>query len=232
MKIQKKLFTLRDAWPWALVLVIALALTCAAFGCNLTNLDSPTVVVQLAILCVVDITMVALTWYRFSLREEWVFRWNSAFQTSQNVAIIYDTLDSLKTAGLVKPEEDRYNASLFYQIDKAIDDCIAYWTKWAVANKKLMITNVGGVAFQMVDALRGGAVYLTAGPISVKYLGLVRGVQEGNSISCSYAGLNTDQLLNLVRHEVSHLCLSSIGVNPGSAGEAHHQVFSEAKVEY
>ena len=102
-----------------------------------------------------------------------------------------------------------------------MSESVAWW-----AGRSTDALDVARRRTKMCVALAGATVFVVGEPPSVKYLGKVSGYQEGQVVVAAVQP-TLQATLDLVRHEVSHLCLSALGVDPGVAGEAHHEIFRQ-----
>jgi len=220
----KKLITFKDSWPWILILVLANAVTAAAF---VYNWHDPETHAKLYITGLVDLVFCYIIGYRYDLRWHFVTLWNRSYHTKTNVAIIptdfgVKALNTLCSVG--------YIPDIYQAIDDKIDECVEYWADWNSRNQIYPPRDIqiAKDRQEILDSLNGATISISDQPITVKFIGKVMGYQEGQQIGVVFDGEKVktlDQLLNLVAHEVSHLCLSALGQLP----EFHHKIFEQTK---
>jgi hypothetical protein len=237
VKVQKKLFSLVDSWPWLVITLLVALLNVAAFRYNWhADWASGPVGVQLGILALVSVIFLLLTTYHYHLREGFVFAWNNAFQAATGVAIMVDdaaTILMLK-ADVINGSSD---TSLKEKIAIEIDKCVLYWSKWytTYSNTPGVIavpsaTCEAAAASRMDNALVGQTILVVAKPPIVNFIGKVMGFSDGANIVVTFDGdrvASEAALLQLIRHEVSHVCLSAAGIDAGYAGTKHHDIFAQ-----
>lgn len=219
----KKLFTIKDSWPWALILLFVSIVTFFAIRAYDGTKDS---LLKLILLGVVDLTFMAIIEYRYHLRYQFVYAWNSAYHTVTNVAILADQ------AGVKLIQNNLYDRSTWQAINDEINKCAKFWSDWYDQEQQVcyIVKNLDLINFKIIKALDGATLSIVDAPFMVTFVGKVMGVQEGQNICVVYDGdriKTLDQLLALCRHEVSHLCLSALGVDNGYAGTTHHEIFAK-----
>lgn len=205
MKVKKKLITFDDSWPWILFSGLACTILLLA---SLFGVHDPGFYSKMAITAVACVLMVGAAIYRYILRWRSISVWNNAYQTFQGTAVIYERgIPALVASG---------------QIDMVIQDACVFWNKYR---------NPSDIQLARLQvAFKGATISVVSKPVEVNFIGKVMGLQDGQSIVVVYDGqkVSTDtQFLALIRHEVSHLCLTVIGIDPGYAGAAHHEIMRE-----
>lgn len=222
----KKLFTFKDSWPWVLILLFVSIVTFFAFR---ANWNDPTTHTKLDILGVVDLVFLALIAYHYELRERFVKLWNGSYHTSTNTAIIIQgfgnnikAFNALCNMGF--PNE------IYKAIDAKVTECIDYWAKWNNSNASGGDVKVVIDRLKELKALNGATITVADEPINVNFIGKVMGYQEGQQLTVVFDGdrvKDLPQLLDLTAHEVSHLCLTALGVDPGYKGDNHHAIYKQ-----
>lgn len=203
--MKKQVFTLRDGWIWWLLAAASALVTVLAIRA------SPGAEAELAILGLVDAVILGLVALHYVQRLDWVNTWNDAWKTTTDVAVLVDH-DAQKKFSPIE---------LYPGVERVITEAVSWW-----ASRSTDALDAARRRTKMHDALAGATVHVVGEPPSVKYLGKVAGYQDGQVV---VAMVQPDLVatLGLVRHEVSHLCLSALGIDPGSAGEAHHAIFKQ-----
>jgi hypothetical protein len=209
--VKKPIFTFYDAWPWALLLAfIGGAVTKAILYAQTNGYDRQGFTV-LAITCAV---FLFLTLLRYTLRAVGIEAWNSAFQTRLGTAVIPGKVEGVPYRG----------------IDTVCDNAAFYWADWAVKNKGMTSSCAKTL---VANGFYGATISVSDHVIQYgnqSWSGKLLGVQDGQHIGVVYDGnvvIDDAQFLQLVRHEVSHLCLTALGVAPGAFGTFHHAIFAE-----
>lgn len=212
--VKQPFITLNDSWPWFLVSVLSVGFLGKALQYGLkTGLDVKGIVVASIVVAII----LAITIMRFAFRYFYIQKWNNAFQTQLGTAVVSE-------AGLV-PYRD---------IDQAQDDVASFWVDWAASQG--IFANVA--RNKIAEAFSGATITIFPHIIETGgqgWYGKFLGLQQGQNISVVYdkvAVKDENTLLSLVKHELSHLCLSSIGIDSGSGGENHHRIFAEQHVGY
>jgi hypothetical protein len=212
--VRKPFITFNDSWPWLLVSTASVGVLAKAIEYGLKNgLDVKGVVIA----SIVVVALLGITITRFVMRYLSIKKWNSAFQTRLGTAVI-------SKAGEI-PYRD---------IDQAQDDVAFFWINWAIDQGSYGYKIRSSVA----DAFSGATIVVYPKVIergTEGWYGKFVGLQEGKNISVVYDKdkIKDEQaLLSLVKHELSHLCLTAIGVDPGDYGDKHHKIFAEQKVGY
>lgn len=242
----KRLFTLKDSWIWVALLSFITAVTVKTISYNWDKVATShttvapsdhTALTKVAILLMVSFILWCLAVWRYIQREGLVSLWNRSYKTDQDVAIeITESaflLMSMKD--LVKDNENINKAALYPKISCEIDKCNKYWTNWYLnrPNHKEIHTDKLGYSTDIDAALSGATLSITDKPFGAMYATKkLMGVQDGQNIVVVFDGKvvgTLDQLLALIRHEVSHLCLSALGIDPGNGGAAHHIIFTQTK---
>jgi len=208
--MKKRLITLKDSWPWALAAGLAVGGYIKAVLWSLSN----TVNLEgLIVMGVVVAIVLGITVFRYVTRHFALSKWNDAYHTRTGVAVI-------SKVGLVP----------YKKIDDACEEALLYWASWGAQNGK------GVVLSKLYDALYGCTILVYPTLLErgkgTWWHGKFVGLQEDDTISVVYDKqivINEDSLVNLVRHEVSHRCLTAIGVDPGPYGDSHHEIFSNTK---
>lgn len=223
----KKLFTLKDSWPWALITLFSIIITPLAIMHNWNDQN----IVKLCILIVVDFAFYSIIFWRYDLREQFINIWNKAYHTRTNVAIIANNVGfKLINAGL-------YQNSTWDTISNEIDKCVDYWANWdqnRISSPNIIVVP-GGMGLQtrktkQNNVLYGATLNIVSNPPTVNFIGKVMGYEDGQNIVVTFDGdkvKTLEQLLALIRHEVSHICLSALGVDSGYAGANHHIIFNQ-----
>jgi hypothetical protein len=212
---KKTIVTFQDSWLWFLILAFIAAVSFQALNYGIRHgLDKDGILA----LGIVDAVFLFIIGFRYIMRGIFIETWNNAYHTELGNAIIYSN-------GVVP---NVTNA----QIDSALLDAVNFWDAKALAGasylpgtaKTQVVNNYLGHAFD------GGTIGITNKVIvvgnaswTVKALGIV----NDNDISIDNQG-GADQTLLLIRHEASHICLSALGIDPGSYGNAHHEIFAKA----
>lgn len=201
--IKKKLFTIKDSWPWALTLMLFV-------GGYSIALVSGNTIAGLAIVGGIVAVTVGIAVFRYMFRYYAISKWNNAYQTSTGIVVI-------SNAGQVPYEK----------IDAACKETMLYWSDW----------HGGGEAplNKIAEALAGCTIIVFPSLLERStpwWHGKFVGLQEDKTISVVYDKkivVDESALINLVKHEVSHRCLTAIGVDPGNWGDLHHIIFSATK---
>jgi hypothetical protein len=229
MPIQKKLFTLHDSWPWVLIAAIILGLSTAGL---IHNWNDKAAMPQLIFLGLVNLVFMSAIEYRYKLRYLFVDTWNKAFQTSQGIAV-------LPQAGLswsLSFKGIRIDNVFYNKIDLEITKSADFWGNWFTTNRfltqetiKEKVTQVAAIS-KITAALSGCSLIIGTEPPTVNFIGKVMGYTDGINIVVTFDGdkvKTMGDLLQLIRHEVSHICLTSLGIDAGYAGASHHVIFEQ-----
>jgi hypothetical protein len=203
----QKLITFKDSWIWFLLNAICLGAFTKAVLYQLAHVFNPGIfVVGFVILCILGITV-----YRYVLRYLHIKKWQNAPHTDHNMAVFSD-----------KPL-DGDSVNLFNSISTTVVDFWAFWAGITQPN-----TTYTEAETKILNALNGGTISLTSNPIYMGtpfWSGKFLGVQEGNCVTI--VNNNKDQMLQLFKHELSHLALGAVGVDPGDFGIKHHEIFAQ-----
>jgi hypothetical protein len=209
--VKKPVFTFSDSWPWALLLAfIGGAVTKAILYAQTNGYDRQ----GFAVLAIVCAVFLFCTLLRYTLRAMGIEAWNSAFQTRLGTAVIPGKVEGVPYRG----------------IDTVCDNAAFYWADWGVKNKGL---TASAAKTLVADAFHGASISVVDHVIAYgnqSWSGKLLGVQDGQQIGVVYDKkiiIDEEQFLGLVRHEVSHLCLTALGVAPGAFGTFHHAIFAE-----
>lgn len=214
-KYTKSLFTFIDSWPWVLILLLVLAATGQALHYGLEHGIDKT---GFAVLGIVDATFLFIIGLRYILRGVWVENWNNAYQTDVGMAV-------MPVSGV------KLNVS-YSDINNALIDAINFWDAKALAGEPYLppTTKTKVANDYLGHAFIGGTMTIDNKPIvagSQSFYIKALGLTSGNNIAIdNEKGVETT--LNLIRHEASHVCLSALGIDPGTYGTAHHTIFAEA----
>ena len=214
-KYTKKLFTFIDSWPWVLVLVLVLGATGQALHYGLKHGIDET---GFAVLGIVDATFLFLIGLRYILRGVWIENWNNAYQSDEGMAI-------MPVAGV------KMNAS-YIDIDNALTAAIDFWDEKALAGASYLPSTAKTrvINDDLGHAFIGGTMTIDNKPIvagNASFYIKALGLTLGNDIAIDNEK-GAETTLSLVRHEASHVCLSALGIDPGTYGTAHHAIFAEA----
>jgi hypothetical protein len=208
MKIQKKLFTFSDTWPWAMIGLFAIFIMVATIYAKPLNMESlPYYLISGLVLG----TVAFLTCYRYDELYLTFSNWNNAFQTSQGTAIVPDvaSYSLLKNAGWYLPVQlcftSQFGNPVYLDIQNEIDNCIKFWSGYCKVSSSTILSAFSGATISIVDAPF----------VATFYNRLLVGSTQGNDIQVVYDGnviKTKETFIGLVRHEVSHLCLGVCGV--------------------
>jgi len=222
MKIQKKLFTFVDSWPWAIVLLAATAAIVAVFVALYSGPADPDRVAKLLITGLVFLSFAWMIGYRYDERYLAVSAWNRSYQTRQGTAIVpdlatYATIKSLRWYKDIDWGADSTQQNpLYLAIADEIDNCCNFWNKTLANNGKLAT---------LESAFSGATLSIVGQPFSINFLGKVMGTVVGQNIQVVFDGQPEEQLIQLIRHECSHLCLTVLGIP--ATNEAQHAIMKE-----
>jgi hypothetical protein len=212
MKIQKKLFTLVDTWPWAIIVVIVAAVLVAAIHRYTSILPTADEWIKLSIFGLVALSLLSFVGARYDERYLAVSAWNRSYQTRQGTAIVpdlatYATIKSLRWYKDIDWGADSTQQNpLYLAIADEIDNCCNFWNKTLANNGKLAT---------LESAFSGATLSIVGQPFSVNFLGKVMGTVIGQNIQVVFDGQKVqteEQLIQLIRHECSHLCLTVLGI--------------------
>ena len=209
--IKKPYVTFQDSWPWALILAFVFGVSTKAFlYANSHGFDKD----GFLVLGIVVVTFLVLIGFRYVLRVLAIEKWNDAYQTRLGTAVIPNDVVDVP----------------FRKVDQTCDDVAFYWKDWGVKNKGLTSNS----AQLLIATAFSGATISCYSKVIEKgnewWNGKFLGIDEGQNISVVYDKkiiVDDKDFLQLVKHEVSHLCLSALGVDPGIGGANHHKIFSE-----
>lgn len=208
---KKQVVTFEDSWPWGLILVFITGATIKAILYAVAHKFDET---GFLVLGLTVGTFYLLTAFRYTIRALWVIAWNNAYQTKSGIAII---------------PNDVINVPL-QKVEQICNNAAAFWGDWATRNLNL----TAGAANSLIATAFSGATILCSSKVIVGgtpwWNGKFVGIQDGQNIYVVYdkkiIGTEAD-FLQLVKHEVSHLCLTALGVDPGSSGSNHHAIFAQ-----
>jgi hypothetical protein len=222
MKIQKKLFTLVDTWPWAIIVVIVAAVLVAAIHRYTSILPTADEWIKLSIFGLVALSLLSFVGARYDERYLAVSAWNRSYQTRQGTAIVpdlatYATIKSLRWYKDIDWGADSTQQNpLYLAIADEIDNCCNFWNKTLANNGKLAT---------LESAFSGATLSIVGQPFSINFLGKVMGTVVGQNIQVVFDGQPEEQLIQLIRHECSHLCLTVLGIP--ATNEAQHAIMKE-----
>lgn len=225
MKIQKKLFTLSDAWPWALILTLVTALTAVAIISIFKDITDPDRLAKALITILVALCFGWMIGYRYDERYLSLSAWNRAYQTRQGTAIMPDLATYAAIKNLRWYPDIQWGASsldqnpLYLKIADEIDNCCNFWNKTLANNGKLA---------SLESAFEGATLSIVSQPFSVTFLGKVMGTVVGQDIQVVFDGqkvVTEEELILLIRHECSHLCLTVLGIP--ETDEAQHPIMAQ-----
>ena len=209
--IKKQFWTFTDSWPWVALLALLVGVTTKAIlYANTHGYDAKGFVV-LAITAGVFISLIAL---RYVLRKLIIDNWNNAFQTRLGAAVIPNDVVDVPFRG----------------VDQTCDDAAFFWKDYAIKNLNLTASSAQAL---IATAFSGATIACSSKPIvagNKSWSGKLMGAQDGQNIAVVYDKkivLHDSDFLQLVKHEVSHLCLSALGVDPGWMGANHHEIFAK-----
>jgi hypothetical protein len=213
--IKKSVFTISDSWPWLAVLAIVGTCLVKAIGYGASHGFDQT---GMAVFIIAATVIVVAAGVRMILRTVWILDWNEAFQTRLGMAII---------------PINEVRGVPYREIDSLLDDVAFYWRDWATKQTDPIYPEGGCLTVEAAKKLLaagfdGGTLFVSPTPISTSY-GRVIGVTSGNEITVLYDSnviIDDKALLELVRHEASHLCLTSLGYPAGPGGCSHHKIFA------
>ena len=212
MKIQKKLFTFIDSWPWAIILLAATAAIVAAFVALYSGPADPDRVAKLLITGLVFLSFAWMIGYRYDMRYLTISSWNRAYQTRQGTAIMPDlaTYATIKNLHWYKDidwgSDSTQQNPLYLKIADEIDNCCNFWNKTLANNGKLAT---------LESAFSGATLSIVGQPFYINFIGKVMGTVIGQNIQVVFDGQKVqteEQLIQLIRHECSHLCLTVLGI--------------------
>jgi len=208
--VKKHIFTFIDSWPWVLLLAIVGGATTKAILYAQAHTFDETGFLVLGITTAV---FVLLTLLRYTLRGIQIEAWNHAFQTRMGTAVMPNDVVDVP----------------FRKVDDTCDNAAFFWKDWAVKNKNMTPSSAQAL---IVLAFSGATIACSSKVIvagNQSWSGKFLGLQDGQNIYVVYdkkiIADDTD-FLQLVRHEVSHLCLTALGVSPGD-GPAQHEIFAQ-----
>jgi hypothetical protein len=210
---KKHLFTFQDTWPWALMLALIVGVsTQAILYARHHGFDQHGFfVLGLVVACLVAIIVV-----RFLLMAIVIEKWNNAFKIRLGAAVFTNDILNIPLRG----------------IDSVCDDAAFYWKEWAIRNRGITSSNAQSLLASAFD----GATIICRPQIIQRgtslWTGKFLGIQEGQNIYVVYDKkivVDDDSFLRLVKHEVSHLCLTALGVDPGNFGNLHHEIFAQTQ---
>jgi hypothetical protein len=204
----QKLFTFKDSWIWVLLNAFCIGAFVKAVVYQIQHgigIHTGVYVVGGVVLTILGITL-----YRYIARWWCLKKWCDAPHTVSNMAVMSDQ-------GL----EDDYIALFNHIILTTVD----FWSFWnGIVGSDTYEINKR----KILDAMNGGTIFLVDQPIyrgNEFWSGKFLGIQEGNVITI--VNKDKDQMLQLLKHELSHLCLTAIGVDPGPFGNKHHEIFAQ-----
>jgi hypothetical protein len=185
-------------------------------------------------MALVSLVFLALTTYRYHLREGFIWAWNHAYQTTTGVAVMVEdtALVLMIKAGIVKGSTDN---TFNDKISDLIESAVVYWAHWyqtyapAPGIVKLVFSEAAAGS-KMRDALSGQSLEVVSKPPVDSIIGKLAGYEDGLNIVVTFDGTGIASeaaLLGLIRHEVSHVCLSAVGIDAGYAGTKHHEIFAQ-----
>ena len=208
--VKKSIITFQDSWPWALILaIIAGATTKAILYAHSHSFDET----GFLVLGITVAAFVLVILARYLLRGIQIEAWNHAFQTRMGTAVMPNDVVDVP----------------FRKVDDTCDNAAFFWKDWAVKNKNLTPSSAQAL---IVPAFSGATIACSSKVIvagNQSWSGKFLGLQDGQNIYVVYdksiIASDTD-FLQLVKHEVSHLCLTALGVHPGD-GPAQHEIYAQ-----
>lgn len=100
-------------------------------------------------------------------------------------------------------------------VDGAAHEALAFWSM--LGPRALISTSLNGVILTFSEKI----IYVWQGPKRE-----VEGIQHGSHVVVKWAPGDTDeQVQSRIRHELSHVILDHVGIDPSPAGEGHHKYF-------
>src|ERR1017187_1054210 len=209
--VKKPIMTFNDSWPWALLMTFVLGASVQAIRYAEAHGFDKTGFLVLGITVAV---FVAITVLRYILRGIQIEAWNNAYQTKLGTAIMPNGVTGVSYAN----------------VEKVVDDAIVYWAAWAPANIGISIKSATAL---MTTAFSGATIAISPKIIvagNQSWSGKFLGIQEDQNIYVVYdKKIVADEttFLGLLRHEVSHLCLTALAVDPGVGGSNQHAIFAK-----
>jgi hypothetical protein len=194
----KPLFTFRDAWPWAVLALAAIA------ACVLVWIAKGAQVYHGIITFAAAGGALGLVWLHFWTRWKVVDAWNRAPKLWQDVAVLspitLEQLDAIEDAPMVVTN---------------------LATDWAACR------SVKGGRDKVFAAIRGCYVTFMPASWKVggKY---ARGSQQEEHIMVIGPEVEGIEITrSLIIHELSHRALTALGIPAIGIGENHHKIFKE-----
>jgi hypothetical protein len=191
---KKPFFTLKNFWIWILINIFAVGVV---FVANYYN-DPAALKVLIADIVVATIALIS-SWYTINTYIN-IKKWNDALKTKQNLGVF---------------SEPGFTIKLDY-INSLISDRVLLW---CMKYKRPYC--------DIINYMEGGSITFTSKEIYVKYAGKVNGYTDGNKIELQILPesiQSKDETYKLLSHEIDHMCLNALGIDPGSAGVKHHEI--------
>jgi hypothetical protein len=205
--VKKSIFTFQDSWPWALIVALVVGGGIKAIAYAAQHGADPAGFVVLGIM---SAAFLLITASRYLFRALFIIKWNEAFHTRLGMAILPNEVQDVP----------------YRKIDEVCDAATFYWAAWAVQNTKL----TAFAAKQLIaTAFYEGTISVVPKPITNSW-GKFLGLQDGKNISVVFDKefvIDDASFLQLVKHEVSHLCLEALGIIPNGYGDNHHEIFAK-----
>jgi hypothetical protein len=209
--VKKSIITFTDSWPWALIVaIIGGAAVKAITYASVHGYDQQ----GFLVFGIVAAVFLALIATRYVWRAIFIETWNNAFQTRLGTAVLPNDVVDVP----------------FRDIDQVCDDAAFFWKDWAIKNLNLTANS----AQALIASAFSGATIICSSKVIVygnqSFSGKALGIQEGQNIYVVYDKkivADKTTFLGLVKHEVSHLCLTALGVAPGFMGNSQHEIFAK-----
>jgi hypothetical protein len=209
--VKKSIFTFQDSWPWMLIVALIVTATTNAISyAQAHGFDQQ----GFLVLGITVAVFMALITTRYVMRAVFIKNWNEAFQTRLGAAVLPNDVVDVP----------------FRDIDQVCDDAAFFWKDWAVKNLNL---TANSAQVLIANAFSGATIICSSKVIEVGnqwFNGKFLGIQEGQNIYVVYdkeVVADKTTFLGLVKHEVSHLCLTALGVAPGFMGNNQHEIFAQ-----
>ena len=209
--VKKNMLTFQDSWPWVLIVAIIVGVTTKAILYAQAHGFDQQGFLVLGITVAVFMALIAT---RYVWRAVAIKNWNNAFQTRLGTAAMPNDVVDVP----------------FRDIDQVCDDAAFFWKDWAIKNLKL---TANSAQVLIATAFSGATIICSSKVIEVGnqwFNGKFLGIQEGQTIYVVYdkkVVADKTTFLGLVKHEVSHLCLTALGVAPGFMGNNQHEIFAQ-----
>lgn len=197
----KKLFTIKDAWPWVAITVFPFHILVLVAFSKAAKAEHH------AISALAVAAVLAAVVIRFRNRWKDVDKWNKAPKLWLDVAVLSpitaEQLSAVEDAPLVAA-----CSVIGFEVARGVDDA---WGKIKAAISGCDVT------FMPARWEEGGLT--------------VVGVQDGDHIRVlGQEASGAEQTRLLIIHELAHRALTAIGVPPGPNGENHHRIFEQERL--